>query len=667
MTLLTDEQRLVTFAAHSVRRLKVEALAGTGKTTVLIEVAKSLKTNDPTRRILYTAFNKMVVDEVGDKIRRFADALTVHGLAMRTVGVDFVQHKLGNNPRRLRPGEAAQRLGIDTAINFKAKRLDAFVSPHETELELSPAQQFRLVRRCLGTFARSPDKAILPKHVDEAWWSKRHEARFLLPVAVQQQIGYLAEHLWDVVTQPGTSKFEFQHDYYMKMWHLTNPRLPYETILFDEAQDADPLMRDVVENHEGQVIWCGDRHQSIYSWRGAVNAMQEVEADHTLYLTQSFRFGEEIAQVANAFLRQLGGQMIKGDKSIKSVIGRADHPDAELYSLNITALMRFVQLIEQGEQPTINIDLGALRGQINALTLLITGTHSEHPDFEPFQDLADLVAWMTDDNIEWSEFEFTLKRLIKLERSAKKLETVRDINTSATLHWLRTLLSAIELAEKGRDVASTGRLLSTVHRVKGLQFNSVFIGDDYPKLNTHLLGESAEQERWHVAYVAVTRAKHRLEHPFGYVETLPAPGAPKGGETPRATKPRIQAPLSPPEYASSSNRGLFRTTDFNVRVVGTSYRQSQLAAVAQRLDPSDAQRRLVAVLRCEPSNPYDPNAVSVDINEVSVGYLPKEFARVVAPILAGSTFWCDATLTGGHQTPQGRAYYGLMLAVAWRL
>lgn len=209
MTLLTDEQRLITYAAQSVRRLKVEALAGTGKTTALIEVAKSLKTNDPTRRILYTAFNKMVVDEVGDKIRRFADALTVHGLAMRTVGIDFVQHKLGNNPRRLRPGEAAQRLGIDTAINFKAKRLDSFVSPHETELELSPAQQFRLARRCLGTFARSPDKAILPKHVDEAWWSKRHEARFLLPVAVQQQIGYLAERLWDVVTQPEPQSLSF--------------------------------------------------------------------------------------------------------------------------------------------------------------------------------------------------------------------------------------------------------------------------------------------------------------------------------------------------------------------------------------------------------------------------------------------------------------------------
>jgi hypothetical protein len=667
MTLLTDEQRLVLYAANSVRRLKAEALAGTGKTTVLVEVAKALKTNDPTKRILYTAFNKMVVKDVGDKIRRFADALTVHGLAMRTIGVDLVQKKMQNNPRRLRPSEAAHRLGIESSIQFKAKRLVAYDQQRDTELELTPPQQFRLVRRCLAEFARSPDKTILPKHVDEAWWSKQYQARFVLPVAVKQQIGHLAERMWDVVTLPTTSTFEFQHDYYMKMWHLTNPILPYDTILFDEAQDADPLMRDVVENHDGQVIWCGDRHQSIYSWRGAVNAMQEVEADHTLYLTQSFRFGQEIAHVANSVLRQLGGHTIKGDERIRSITGRVDRPDAELYYLNITALLRFVQLVEQGEQPTINLDLGALKGQIHAVKLLTGGTYSDHPDFEQFLDLADLVAWMTDENVEWGEFEFTVRRLIKLQRTSKKLETACDIDKAATLRWLATLTKAIELAERGRERGASGRLLSTVHRVKGLQFDSVLIGDDFPKLNSLRLGDPAELERWHVAYVALTRAKLQLEHPFAYVEALPTPGTAEHEHQQQSSKPRIQDSQTGNETAGLNNRGLLRTKEFNVRVVGTSYRQSELTMIASRFSPTDKERRLVAVLRPEANNPYDPNAVSIDIDGTSVGYLPKEFAQVVAPLLANKTFWCDALLTGGHEIPHGRAYYGLMLAVAWRL
>lgn len=115
------------------------------------------------------------------------------------------------------------------------------------------------------------------------------------------------------------------------------------------------------------------------------------------------------------------------------------------------------------------------------------------------------------------------------------------------------------------------------------------------------------------------------------------------------------------------NRGLFRTKEFNVKVVGTSFRQSELSAIASRFSPMDEERRVVAELRHERNNPHDSSAVSVDVNEVSVGYLPKEFAQVVAPFLANGTFSCDAQLTGGYATPHGRAYFGLILAMAWRL
>jgi hypothetical protein len=666
MTLLTEEQRLVVYAAHNVRRLKVEALAGTGKTTVLIEVAKSLKTHDPTKRILYTAFNKLVVDEVGDRIRRFADSTTVHGLAMKTVGVEFVGNKLKNNPRRLRPAEAARRLGIVSSHAFRSIKFESVDVRIATDLELTPAQQFRLIRRCLLSFTRSPDKLILPKHVDEAWWSKRHETRFRIPDDVRQKICHHAEELWRIVTQPETTVFEFLHDYYMKMWHLTSPQLPYDTILFDEAQDADPLMRDVVEGHDGQVIWCGDRHQSIYSWRGAVNAMQEVEADYTLYLTQSFRFGDAIANVANTILRQLGGQSIKGDPKIKSVVGRIERPDAELYSLNITALLRFVQLVEQGEHPEINLDLGVLKGQISALRTLLHGERSEHPDFEQFHDLSDVIAWLTDEDIEWGEFEFTVKRLVKLQRSSKKLESVRDVDVSATLRWLETLTAAIENAEHKTSSAQSGRLLSTVHRVKGLQFDSVFIGDDYPELNPLRLGELKEQERWHVAYVAVTRAKLQLEHAFDYLESFPVPGLAEESDEARPEEKPVFGSESEQGRDSHAGAGLFQTTDFTVRVVGTSFRQTELANIARQFRTMTTERRLVAELRHDSKNPHDPNAVSVDIAGISVGFLPKEFAVVVAPLLAGTTFSCDAQLTGGHQTPRGPAFFGLTLAIGWR-
>ncbi len=72
--------------------------------------------------------------------------------------------------------------------------------------------------------------------------------------------------------------------------------------LFDEAQDADPLMLGILlKQRNTQVIYVGDAHQQIYAWRGAVNAMQQLPLPESR-LTTSFRFGEEIAFNANALL-----------------------------------------------------------------------------------------------------------------------------------------------------------------------------------------------------------------------------------------------------------------------------------------------------------------------------------------------------------------------------
>ncbi|MGH0119319.1 UNVERIFIED_CONTAM: hypothetical protein FKN15_025790 [Acipenser sinensis] len=56
----------------------------------------------------------------------------------------------------------------------------------------------------------------------------------------------------------------------------------------------DPLAR-------GKIL-VGDPHQQIYTFRGAVNALYEVPHTHIYYLTQSFRFGPEIAYVGATLL-----------------------------------------------------------------------------------------------------------------------------------------------------------------------------------------------------------------------------------------------------------------------------------------------------------------------------------------------------------------------------
>ena len=53
-------------------------------------------------------------------------------------------------------------------------------------------------------------------------------------------------------------------------------------------------------------MYIGDRYQQIYSWRGAINAMSKVGDANFTTLTQSFRFGDSIADLANHILARFG-------------------------------------------------------------------------------------------------------------------------------------------------------------------------------------------------------------------------------------------------------------------------------------------------------------------------------------------------------------------------
>ena len=66
----------------------------------------------------------------------------------------------------------------------------------------------------------------------------------------------------------------------------------------------NPTMFHIFNKQATPKIIVGDPHQQIYGFRGAINALDHVESTHVLKLTQSFRFGPEIAFAANCILMQ---------------------------------------------------------------------------------------------------------------------------------------------------------------------------------------------------------------------------------------------------------------------------------------------------------------------------------------------------------------------------
>lgn len=71
----------------------------------------------------------------------------------------------------------------------------------------------------------------------------------------------------------------------------------------------------------------------------------------------------------------------------------------------------------------------------------------------------------------------------------------------------------------------------------------------------------------------------------------------------------------------------------------------------------------------EPTNKYDPNAIAVQIavdgDVLHCGYIPKEIAAKIAPLMDGESFMASIeAITGGFEIDHGEyAAYGLRLKV----
>jgi hypothetical protein len=107
----------------------------------------------------------------------------------------------------------------------------------------------------------------------------------------------------------------------------------------------------------------------------------------------------------------------------------------------------------------------------------------------------------------------------------------------------------------------------------------------------------------------------------------------------------------------------------DLEVVGESYRQANLwRVVGGRHRPEvDVRMDVNAMLLAEDGNPYDPNAVSVWIDGLMVGYLPRGQARVLRPgLLAvqerkGKPIALEGVIVGGGIGDDGPGRLGVFL------
>jgi len=99
-----------------------------------------------------------------------------------------------------------------------------------------------------------------------------------------------------------------------------------------------------------------------------------------------------------------------------------------------------------------------------------------------------------------------------------------------------------------------------------------------------------------------------------------------------------------------------------IEIHGESFRQETLEALA---GPKEADGKHVVegvTLRCEPSNPHDPNAVRVEVMGQLVGYVARDQAPVVSQGMqrsCGGVLEERGLIVGGWRDRQSEGHYGI--------
>lgn len=467
----TTEQQEILDAVKKHRVIKVNACAGSGKSSTLRMIAEANKVKS-----IYMCFNKTIQLEAETKFPKHVLCRTTHALAFAKFG-NALAHKL--NP--LYSSDIVKILGISDYVAGDSKISNRAIAA--------------LVKQTIQRFENSSDEQVNTGNIP---WKEINAIKKTNPDLdydyLVKEVVSLTKKLWVNQCNP-KSNVSAGHGTYLKLWQLSKPQLDCEILYVDEAQDTNPAMIDLINNQKHcKVVYVGDAFQSIYAFRQAVNAMQELEAP-SYGLTRSFRYGSAIADVAKFVISDAID--IKGTEAISSAItlvqGKTNAKYTKIFRTNAALIEEAVFLVNEGARVKCNIEVKTFKSNLQSAENLYRQNNAVISD-----NLAMYDTW--EELVEAAEDDRELKRLVDIVESSK------------TARYLKAL-DKLSVKKDYYDI-----LLTTAHKAKGMEWSSVVIADDFPvdKILKNTNEDGYNQQEVNLFYVACTRAINKLQLPLDF-------------------------------------------------------------------------------------------------------------------------------------------------------
>lgn len=491
------QQAVFDFVQTGVGNAFVEAVAGSGKTTTIVQALQFTR-----GRVAFFAFNKSIANELKTKAPAHVNVQTLHGhgyAAIRNAhaasgygSLDMDDNKKWNIAETLLPDVEADTLALSRAgvapsdpVNYKYQR--------SILVRLTSLVQSTLT----NPFNREAVDALID-HYDIEVNGSEDLIKGLLPAMIKA----CAEQ---------TQVIDYDDMNWMPVF-LNLPIAKYDWVYVDEAQDLNAVqielvLRSVADG--GRIVCVGDRNQSIYGFRGAdvravpniINATQAI----SLPLSICYRCPKSHVELAQGLVPHIEASENAQDGTIEYDVANyvalagMTSGDLVLCRLNAPLVKTCYNLIRSGKKAVIRgRDIG------KGLLVLI--------DKMKATSIVDLV-----EKIE----TYRSKELEKLRAKRAREAVIQSLNDRIDtvvaltdgVYDMVVLKSRIENMFSDKE---EGIVCSSVHRAKGLEAQNVYI------LNPELMPFSRATQEWemeqerNIMYVAFTRSKSKLVFIEGY-------------------------------------------------------------------------------------------------------------------------------------------------------
>jgi len=237
----------------------IKAVAGSGKTTILLDIAKS----NPRKKILYLAFNRAIVTDIRrrkHKVAKNIQPYTFDALMRRL----YIKNNPGIecNITDLRPVTFGDIRGYEWFAKKSFKMKQDLINIYNGFCKNTLYNDIALyIKKFYPTVSEFSSKTLIKL------WNDTKQNR--------------------IITFNSIRKMALIHGWFKTI------DAEFDLIFIDEAQDFDKIMlKMLLEQCKLPKIFVGDPKQAIYKWRGAINSFNLLPVDsHIVEFYKTWRIG----------------------------------------------------------------------------------------------------------------------------------------------------------------------------------------------------------------------------------------------------------------------------------------------------------------------------------------------------------------------------------------